>query len=65
VIVNGAANKRRRLAPSHLTSSGYTTWWVGSQVDLFRYGKGVIDLSAEISDGTLDLGMAEQKLHES
>jgi hypothetical protein len=30
---------------------------------LFRNGKGVIDLDAEVSDGALDLGMAEQKLH--
>jgi hypothetical protein len=38
---------------------------LGSEVDLFRYGKGVIDLNAEISDGALDLGVAEQKLHGS
>jgi hypothetical protein len=36
-----------------------------SEVDLFRYGKRVIDLNAEISDGALDLGVAEQKLHGS
>jgi hypothetical protein len=29
---------------------------------LFRYCEGVIDLDAEITDRTLDLGMPEQKL---
>jgi hypothetical protein len=38
---------------------------LGSEVDLFRYGKGVIDLNAEISDRALDLGVAEQQLHGS
>jgi hypothetical protein len=31
-----------------------------TEVDLFGDGKGVIDLDAEISDGALDLAMAEQ-----
>ena len=31
-----------------------------SEVDLFRDGKGVIDLNAEIPDGALNLGMVEQ-----
>jgi hypothetical protein len=30
---------------------------------LFRYGQGVINLDAEIPDGALNLGMAEQQLH--
>jgi hypothetical protein len=29
---------------------------------LFRYGKGIIDLNAKISDGAFDFGVAEQKL---
>jgi len=29
-----------------------------SDVDLFRYREGVIDLYAEIPDGTLDLGVS-------
>jgi hypothetical protein len=32
---------------------------------LFRYGQGIIDFNAEISDGAFYLGMAEQKLHRS
>jgi hypothetical protein len=34
-----------------------------SDIDLFCYGQGVIDLDAEVSDGTFDFGVAEQKLH--
>jgi hypothetical protein len=30
------------------------------EVYLFRYGKGVIDLNAEIPDGALNLGVAKQ-----
>lgn len=30
-----------------------------SDVDLFRYREGVIDLDAEIPDGTLDLGVPQ------
>ena len=33
-----------------------------SDVDLFRYCQGVIDLNAEISDRAFDLGMPEQEL---
>jgi hypothetical protein len=31
-----------------------------SDVDLFRYREGVIDLDAEIPDGTLKFGMAQR-----
>ena len=31
-----------------------------SEVHLFRNGKGIIDFNAEISDGALNLGVAEQ-----
>ena len=34
-----------------------------SDVDLFGYGESVIDLSAEIPDGALDLRMSQQQLH--
>jgi hypothetical protein len=34
-----------------------------SDINLFCYGQGVIDLDAEVSDGAFDFGMAEQKLH--
>jgi hypothetical protein len=34
-----------------------------SDINLFSYGEGVIDLDAEITDRALDLGMPEQKLH--
>ena len=46
--------------------------WVGracplcpgnSDINLFRYGKGIIDLDAEIPDGALNFRMAEQELH--
>jgi hypothetical protein len=37
----------------------------GSDVDLFSYGKGIVDLDAEVSNRALDLGMAEEKLHRS
>jgi hypothetical protein len=33
-----------------------------SDIDLFRYGKGVIDLYAEVTHSALDLGVAEQQL---
>ena len=33
---------------------------VGSEVDLFRDGKGVINLDAEIPDGAFNLGVAER-----
>jgi hypothetical protein len=34
-----------------------------SDVDLFRYGEGIIDLDAKIPDGAFDLGVTEQELH--
>ncbi len=34
-----------------------------SDVDLFRYGKGIIDLDSEVPDSTFDLGVTEQELH--
>ena len=34
-----------------------------SDINLFCYGQGVINLDAEVSDGAFDLGMAEQELH--
>ena len=34
-----------------------------SDVDLFGYGKRVIDLNSEIADCTLDLGVAQQELN--
>ena len=33
-----------------------------SDINLFRYCQGVIDLDAEIPDRTFDLGMPEQEL---
>jgi hypothetical protein len=36
-----------------------------SDVDLFRYGKGIIDLDSEVPDSTFDLGVTEQELHGS
>ena len=33
-----------------------------SDINLFCYDQGVIDLDAEVSDGALDLDVAEQKL---
>ncbi len=36
-----------------------------SDINLFRYGQGVIDLDAEVPDGAFDLGVAEQKLRGS
>jgi hypothetical protein len=33
-----------------------------SDIDLFRDGKGVINLNAEVAHGALDLGVAEQQL---
>jgi hypothetical protein len=32
-------------------------------VDLLRYGKGIIDIVAEIANGALYLGVTEQKLN--
>jgi hypothetical protein len=34
-----------------------------SDVNLFRYGEGIIDFDAEIPDGALDLRMSQQQLH--
>ena len=31
----------------------------GSDIDLLRYGKGVVDLNAEVANRALDLGMAD------
>ena len=36
-----------------------------SDINLFCYGQGVINLDAEVSDGAFDLGVAEQELHGS
>ena len=36
-----------------------------SDVDLLGYGKRVIDLDSEITDCTLDLGVAQQELNRS
>jgi hypothetical protein len=33
-----------------------------SDVNLFRYGEGIIDFNAEIPDGALDLRMSQQQL---
>ena len=35
----------------------------GSDFDLFRYGKSIIDLDAKVAHRALDLGVAEQELH--
>lgn len=34
-----------------------------SDVDLFSYREGIIDLDAEVSDGAFDFGVAKQELH--
>jgi hypothetical protein len=34
-----------------------------SDINLFRYGKGIIDLDAEVPDGAFDFGVAKQELH--
>jgi hypothetical protein len=34
-----------------------------SDVNLLRYGEGIIDFNTEIPDGALDLGMSQQQLH--
>jgi hypothetical protein len=34
-----------------------------SDINLFRYCKGVIDFDAEVPDRAFDLGVPEQKLH--
>ena len=36
-----------------------------SDVDLFRYREGIINLNAEVSDGTFDFGVPEQELNGS
>lgn len=36
-----------------------------SDVDLFRYREGIINLNAEVSDGAFDFGAPEQKLNGS
>jgi hypothetical protein len=36
-----------------------------SDVDLFRYGKRVVNLDAQIPDGALDFGVAQRQLHGS
>jgi len=46
-------------------------WWAEhvrsaqgiSDVDLFSYREGIIDLDAEVSDGAFDFGVTEQELH--
>ena len=37
----------------------------GSDIDLFRYGKSMIDLDAKVAHRALDLRMAKQELHGS
>jgi hypothetical protein len=37
----------------------------GSDFDLFRCGKSIIDLDAKVAHRALDLGVAEQELHRS
>jgi hypothetical protein len=36
-----------------------------SDVNLFRYRKGIVHLEAKISHGTFDLGVTEEELHGS
>ena len=36
-----------------------------SDVNLFRYGEGIIDLDTEVPDSAFDLGVTEQELHGS
>ena len=38
---------------------------VRSNVDLFRYGKGIVHIDAEVPHSALYLGVTEQKLHGS
>ena len=52
-----------RCGPIAAVHSGGTDWLRPKkdlEINLFRYGKGVIDLDAEIPDGALDLCVAEQ-----
>jgi hypothetical protein len=35
----------------------------GIQINLFRYGKGIIDLYAKVPDGAFDRCVLEEKLH--
>ena len=37
----------------------------GSDFDLFRYGKSIIDLDAKVAHRALNLGVAKQELHGS
>jgi hypothetical protein len=34
-----------------------------SDVNLFRYGKSIVDLDAKVSNGALDLPTSKQELH--
>jgi hypothetical protein len=34
-----------------------------SDINLFRYGQGIIDLDAKVPDGAFDLCVPEQELH--
>jgi hypothetical protein len=34
-----------------------------SDINLFSYREGIIDLNAEVSNGTFDFGVTEQELH--
>jgi len=60
------AGPARRLGSAvHVKGRGYSGGTVQLrpgrlEVYLFRYGKGVIDLNAEIPDGALNLGVAKQ-----
>ena len=36
-----------------------------SDINLFRFGKGIIDLDAKVPVGTFDLSVPEQELHGS
>ena len=54
----------RMARPAHIvTGRASLLCPAPSDINLFRYGKGIIDLDAEVPDGAFDLGMAEQQLH--
>jgi hypothetical protein len=56
---------RPSLAPTLLKEAGRASLLCPgtSDINLFRYGKGIIDFDAKVPDGALDLGVAKQELY--
>jgi hypothetical protein len=56
---------RARLCPSRSGRTIRLCLGSSSNINLFRYRQGIVDLYAEVANSALDFGVAKQQLHSS